>query len=109
MSSRRHAGLARLALAVILGSVALSVFRSDNPFAFLFVGGTSALGALAVLGRGPLGLSLTSAAGLTMLGWIVFQFATLGIVSVHQPVIAILGTVVLALSGYLRDREPALA
>ncbi len=70
---------------------------------FVFVGGSSLLGALAMLGRSPLQLALASAAGVTMLGWIVIQVSVIGFVSFLQPLIAGAGLVVLSLTSYLRD------
>lgn len=125
----RHPKAARIVLATVLGLVALNAFGgaydgmagakgvpaewlARTPFRsyfvpslilFVFVGGSSLLGAIAVLGRSSLQLALASAAGLTMLGWIVIQVSIIGFVSFLQPLIAGAGVVVLSLTAYLRD------
>jgi hypothetical protein len=118
----------RIALAAVLGIVALNAFGGGvygmsgaegvpaswldrSPFdtyfvpsllLFVAVGGSAALSAVLVFRRAPMGPAYALAAGAILLVWIVVQVAIIGWVSWLQPTMALAAIAILLLSSTLR-------
>ncbi len=122
-SSRGRLSALRILLGVLLGIVALNAIAggyyalsgaADVPVAWLdgspfstytmpgivllvVVGGSAAVGAVAVFAQKPFARRSALAAGVVLLGWIGVQVSIIGYVSWLQPTMAVVALVIVAL------------